>query len=92
MLALEHAFRLRNHSLGDSYHYWIVRGDSEPPEKEYFCQYCAGYFGVPHDDVHRGKVVPDGICRDLGRFPGNPQCCCIDCLVYEEWRNWERED
>ena|ERR1035437_1155058 len=88
MIALEHSARLRQHSLGNSYHYWEARGDSEPPNKEYFCQYCAGYYGVPHDWEHKNKVVPDGTCSNM-RW--TPHCACIDCEVYRAWKNYDQE-
>lgn len=63
-----------------AYHYWRERGDDEPPMQEWWCDYCAGYFGVPHDDwVHTGDL-----CSNIGRFPGNRQCACIDCVVWEQ--------
>jgi len=85
MIALEHAVRLRQHSLGNSFHY---RGYSEPPEKEYFCQYCAGFYDVPHDWEHRGKLVPDGSCSNI-RW--TDRCACIDCTVYRAWKNWDED-
>lgn len=76
--------RLRRATLkfeGAPYHYWQVRGDSEPPAREYWCNHCVGYFGVPHhyqpDDEH--------LCRNIASaFARNPQCACIDCTVVTE--------
>jgi hypothetical protein len=57
-----------------TWHYWRARGDDGPPSEEHWCGYCAGWFGVPHDGVHK----PGSLCRSLG----TGQCACIDCWVY----------
>lgn len=64
------------------YHYWRERGDNEAPSEEHWCEYCAGFYGVPHDEyTHRiGKL-----CRSMGYMRGNRQCACIDCIVHEAW-------
>ena len=65
-----------------AYHYWRERGDTEAPREEYWCDHCAGFYGVPHDgQEHQG----DGLCRNLGRNHDCRQCACIDCVVFEAW-------
>lgn len=75
----ERQHRLRRRAHGRAYHYWRERGDKEPPCNEYWCEHCAGYFGVPHDYAHE----EGSFCRSMGRYPGNRQCACIDCVVFE---------
>lgn len=80
--------RQRRQSLaasGDPMHYWRERGDTEAPISEHWCDYCAGFYGVPHDyDTHK----PPSLCRNiysaLDRRPNRcRQCACIDCVVAE---------
>jgi hypothetical protein len=71
--------QLRRHKLNEAgipYHYWKARGDSEPPESEHWCDYCQGYYGVPHG-CQRG-------CRWISRaYAGQRQCACIECVLVE---------
>lgn len=61
-----------------TWHYWLAAGRPEAPSKEYWCDYCAGWYGVPHD---QGTHVDKGLCRNMGR---SMQCACIDCWVYDQ--------
>lgn len=77
--------RLALKDAGRPMHYWRERGDSEPPADEHWCDHCAGFYGVPHDNwVHvRGEL-----CRNIHSAtdlrPGRcRQCACIDCVVAE---------
>jgi hypothetical protein len=68
-------------------HYWQERGDDGPPLKEFWCEYCVGFYGVPHEistNTSTAAHVPGQLCRNLRWRPGgNRQCACIDCVVYE---------
>lgn len=82
-------YRRRLRQKGRAYHYWQVRGDAEPPPVEHWCEWCQGFYGVPHE-IDQGPGVSTHttgqLCRELGRYPGNRQCACIDCVVYENRR------
>ena len=72
-----HQERTRRRNLPSPMHYWWERGDAEPPSKEYWCAYCVGYYGVPHDNSHDSEW-----CKN--RFSKNHNCACIDCYVYRQ--------
>lgn len=72
-IAAERRRRLAGASGIGTWHYWRARGDDGPPPEEYWCAYCAGWYGVPHDMTHqRGSLC---------RLMGTRQCACIDCWV-----------
>lgn len=65
------------------YRHWLESGGAEPAV-EHFCDYCQGYYGVPHTNQH---TYPDGAprtCPFIGRaMNGDRQCACIECVVAE---------
>lgn len=83
----ERARRLAMKAKRRPYHYWKERGDESAPSTEYWCDRCAGFYGVPHDDAHPRK----SLCRNLGRNHMNRQCACIDCVVFEAWSLRQKE-
>lgn len=74
-----------NHPDG-TWHYWIARGDDGPPTdgrgnpREHWCDFCAGWYGVPHAGFHerRSTRKADDYCPNLGRG-----CADIVCWVAE---------
>ena len=75
--------RARRKRVRPVYRYWMVRGDPRPPLKEYWCQYCMGFFGVPHD-FHSDD--PDVISCPFvqAALHGTRSCACIECVCAEE--------
>jgi hypothetical protein len=78
--------RLELKARGEPMHYWRERGDREPPCDEFWCDHCAGYYGVPHDFQTHEK---GHLCRNIhSATDSRPhrcrQCACIDCVVAEQ--------
>lgn len=69
--------RLALREKGRPYHYWRERGDAAPPPTSHWCDFCAGYFGVPHGPW--SHLTP-GSCGSLNRVFGG-QRVCIECVV-----------
>lgn len=79
-IAVERDARLRAKANRQPYHYGDARGDGRPPE-EYWCDWCAGFYGVPHeisDNPHTATHRPGLLCRNA--YSGiDRSCACIDC-------------
>lgn len=79
-IAKERKRRQKMKSRGFPLHYWKERGDKAPPIREHWCDWCVGFYGVPHDNMHFKKK---GWCQSIS-FNGKRQCACIDCVVAEK--------
>jgi hypothetical protein len=85
------AAKRRGHPL----HYWRARGDAEPPCDEYWCDWCVGFYGVPHEiskkpeDRFFAVHIPGQLCRNVYSQPR--QCARIDCVVAESAARRARE-
>lgn len=81
-IAVERDARLRAKASRRPYHYGDARGDGRPPE-ERWCDWCAGYYGVPHeisDSPHTATHRPGLLCR-YAYSGAEGSCACIDCSV-----------
>lgn len=66
------------------YHHWIESG-AEEPAVEHWCDYCQGFYGVPHTNMHFDENGAWHPCRFIGRaLAGDRQCACIDCMCAEK--------
>lgn len=76
-IAAERKRRLRANGRGHPYVYRLLRdGNDIRWADDEWCEYCAGWFGVPHR--HHDK----GLCQFIYKRPR--PCACIDCVVAEE--------
>lgn len=65
------------------YRHWLESG-SEEPHTEFWCEYCQGFYGVPHTAMHTDINGNYQTCRFIGRaINGNRQCACIECVCAE---------
>lgn len=61
---------------GRPYHHWHLSPRNGPPPEEHWCEFCVGFFGVPH--------THDRPCREVGKaLAGERVCACIECMVAE---------
>lgn len=66
------------------YHHWLETGREEPA-REHWCEYCQGFFGVPHTSLHEDEFGAWRQCRSISRaIAGNRQCACIDCFCADQ--------
>lgn len=85
-VAKERHRRLRLKNQRRPMHWWQERGDAEPPAMEHWCDECACFFGVPHENIHVNQFTkaPQS-CRNVATaMHGNRQCACIECVCAEQ--------
>lgn len=59
--------------------HWFLESGSDEPAREYWCETCVAYYGVPHD--HLDTLGNFQSCRFLGRtLQGDRQCACLECV------------
>jgi hypothetical protein len=85
LIAKEQHRRARLKRQQRPYYHWQERGDTLPPLKDVWCDYCQGYFGVPHDNIHVNPFT--GLaqyCPEIGKaLTGRRTCACLDCYCAE---------
>lgn len=86
IIAKERHRRLRLKAQRRPMYHWMERGDLEPPPKDIWCDYCACFYGVPHDTLHVDPITKqERMCPSLSRaIAGDRQCACIDCVSAEK--------
>lgn len=77
--------RLRTRHLGRPYHYADARdGANNRPSEEHWCDWCAGFYGVPHDICDApgpGGGWATHQVGVLGHKDRRGVCACIDCAT-----------
>ena len=65
------------------YRHWLET-HAEEPAQEHWCDYCQGFYGVPHN-MHTNADGAYQICHWVDRaLNGDRQCACIECICAEK--------
>lgn len=86
LIAKEQHRRARLNRQRRPYHHWQESGDPQPPPVEHWCEYCVGFYGVPHDNIHINPFTKlQQLCPQINKaMAGQRQCVCIDCVCAEQ--------
>jgi hypothetical protein len=84
IIAKERHRRERLNRQQRPYIHWVETG-GQPPEHDVWCDYCQGFFGVPHTYTHSDEDGNYRPCRFVPRaMQGDRQCACVECMCAEQ--------